>query len=109
MPSCQDPLGGEAVRTAVDLINMSPSIPLQLDVLEKTWTEKDISYGQLKVFGCRAFVHIPNDERSKLDDKIKQCIFQVVGSNKQKSGSKSRCCCSLKIRQSKTLRKLLRS
>ena len=27
------------------------------------------------MFGCRAFVHIPRDERSKFDSKIKQCIF----------------------------------
>jgi hypothetical protein len=29
----------------------------------------------LRVFGCKTFVHIPNDERSKLDNKTKQCIF----------------------------------
>lgn len=34
-----------------------------------------MSYDHLRVFGCRAFVHIPKDERSKLDDKSKQCIF----------------------------------
>ena len=27
------------------------------------------------MFGCTAFVHIPRDERSKLDSKTKQCIF----------------------------------
>ena len=27
------------------------------------------------MFGCRAFVHVPKDERSKLDNKTKQCIF----------------------------------
>ena len=27
------------------------------------------------MFGCRAFVHIPRDEQSKLDNKTKQCIF----------------------------------
>ena len=38
-------------------------------------TGKDVSYTHLRVFGCRAFVHIPRDERSKLDKKTKQCIF----------------------------------
>lgn len=33
------------------------------------------SYDHLRVFGCRAFAHIPKDERSKLDDKSKQYIF----------------------------------
>ena len=27
------------------------------------------------MFGCRAFVYAPRDERSKLDSKTKQCIF----------------------------------
>ena len=34
-----------------------------------------MSYKHLRVFGCRAYVHIPKDERSKLDDKCKPCIF----------------------------------
>jgi hypothetical protein len=25
----------------------------------------------LRVFGCRAFVHVPRDERSKLDSKAR--------------------------------------
>jgi hypothetical protein len=29
----------------------------------------------LKVFGCRASVHVLRDERSKLDSKTKQCIY----------------------------------
>ena len=66
---------GEAMRTAVDLINLSPSAPLNGDVPERAWTGKDVSYKYLRVFGCRAFVHIPKDEKSKLDSKAKQCIF----------------------------------
>ena len=66
---------GEAMRTAVDLINLSPSAPLDDDVPERVWTGKDVSYKHLRVFGCRAFVHIPKDERSKLDNKARECIF----------------------------------
>lgn len=29
----------------------------------------------MRVFGCRAFVHIPKDERAKLDAKTKECIY----------------------------------
>ena len=63
------------MRIAVDLINLSPSVPLNGDVQEKVWTGKEVSYDHLRVFGCRAFVHIPKDERSKLDLKAKQCIL----------------------------------
>jgi len=29
----------------------------------------------LKVFECKGFVHIPNDERKKLEAKAKECIY----------------------------------
>ena len=63
------------MSTAVDVINLSPCYPLNGDVPERVWTGKDVSYEHLRVFGCRAFVHIPKDERSKLDSKSRQCIF----------------------------------
>ena len=31
------------------------------------------------MFGCKACVHVPKDERSKLDVKTKQCIFIGYG------------------------------
>ena len=55
----------------VELINFSPSAPLNGEVPYSFWTCKEVSYGHLKVFGCKAFVHIPKDERSKLDGKTK--------------------------------------
>ena len=67
------------MRTAIDFINLSPSTPLDSDVPERVWTEKDVSYKHLRVFGCRVYVHIPKDEISKLDDKAKECIFLGYG------------------------------
>lgn len=67
------------MRTAVAQINLSPSAPLNGDVPERFWSGQEASYGHLRVFGCRAFVHIPKDERSKLDGKTKQCIFLGYG------------------------------
>ena len=66
---------GEAMRTTVDLINLSPSYPLEGDIPKSVWTKKFVSFEHLRVFGCRAFVHVPRDEQSKLDNKTKQCIF----------------------------------
>lgn len=47
------------MRIMVGLMNLSSSNPL----------DDNVSYKHLKVFGCRAYVYIPNDARSKLDDK----------------------------------------
>ncbi|KAL6346988.1 hypothetical protein AAG906_012239 [Vitis piasezkii] len=62
---------GKAMRTTVDLINLSPSYPLEGDIPERIWTEKFVSFEHLRVFGCRAFVHVLRDEWSKLDSKTK--------------------------------------
>ncbi|GJU87980.1 putative RNA-directed DNA polymerase [Tanacetum coccineum] len=43
------------------------------------WSGKDVSYHHLRVFGCKAYVHIPKDERSKLDVKGKSCMFLGYG------------------------------
>lgn len=63
------------MSTVIYLINLSPLAPLNGDVTERLWRKKDIFYGYLKVFSCKAFVHIPKDKQSKLDEKSKQCIF----------------------------------
>lgn len=61
------------------VLNRSPSIPLHFDIPEKVWSGKDLSYDHLRVFGCKVFVHVPKDERSKLDAKTRQCIFLGYG------------------------------
>ena len=53
---------GEAMRTIVDLINMSPSYPLEGDIPKMVWIRKFVSFEHLRVFGCRTFVHVPRDE-----------------------------------------------
>ena len=34
-----------------------------------------MSYHHLKVFGCLGYMHVAKDQRSKLDNKLKPCIF----------------------------------
>ena len=36
---------------------------------------KEVDYLLMRIFGCPAYVHIPIEERSKLDSKSKKCIF----------------------------------
>ena len=38
----------------------------------------------MRVFGCKAFVDIPKDERKKLDAKANECIY--LGSPKDEFG-----------------------
>jgi hypothetical protein len=52
---------------------------LQGDVPNKVFYDKEVSYEHLKIFGCKAFVHITQEERSKLDSKTRKCIFLGYG------------------------------
>ena len=45
----------------------------------EAWTGQKPQVDGLRVFGCQAFVHIPKDERKKLDSKSKRCIFLGYG------------------------------
>ena len=67
------------MRISIDLINLPPLVPLKGDVPKRVWIGKDVSYDHLRVFSFRAFVHIPNNERSKLNVKAKPCIFLGYG------------------------------
>lgn len=42
------------------------------------------SVSKLRVFGCAAYVHIPKENRSKLDDRGRKCIF--VGYSENSNG-----------------------
>ena len=64
------------------LIDRSPLVPLGFDIPEIVWTGKDVSYSHLKVFWCKAFVHMPKEQRSKLDSKSTPCIFVGYGDAK---------------------------
>jgi hypothetical protein len=50
---------------------------------EEKFTGKKADVSHLKVFGCIAYVHVPDEKRSKLDPKAEKCIF-IGYSSKQK-------------------------
>ena len=69
----------KVVCIAYYLINSSLTLALGEDVLEKFWSGKKVKYTHLRVFGCKTFVHMPNELRSKLDAKTFECIFLGCG------------------------------
>jgi hypothetical protein len=42
---------------------------------EEKFTSKEPDVSHLKMFSCIAYVHVPDEKRSKLDPKAKKCIF----------------------------------
>jgi hypothetical protein len=43
--------------------------------LEEKFIGKKLNVLHLRVFGCIAYVHVPDEKRSKLDLKAEKCIF----------------------------------
>ena len=65
----------EAVSTAVYIMNMTPIAAIHDVTPEEKYTGKKPDVSHLKVFGCIAYVHVPNELRTKLDPKAEKCIF----------------------------------
>lgn len=42
---------------------------------EEAWSGHKPIVDHLRIFGCIAFAHIPNEKRKKLDDKSEKCVF----------------------------------
>ena len=65
----------EVMRNYSYLINRSPTTTLDGGIPKEVWIGKKLIYSHLKIFGCEAFVHGPKENRTKLDDKSRKCIF----------------------------------
>jgi hypothetical protein len=65
----------EAINTVVFLKNISPTRCLDnVTPFEALYGSKP-PVPNLKVFGCKAFAHIPKENRKKLDAKDIKCVF----------------------------------
>ncbi|KAF6203143.1 hypothetical protein GE061_003559 [Apolygus lucorum] len=65
----------EALSTATYLKNRSPTKVLRGMTPEEAWTGDRVDLSHLRVFGCRAFAHIPAAKRTKLEAKSKEYVF----------------------------------
>ncbi|KAH7849584.1 hypothetical protein Vadar_019987 [Vaccinium darrowii] len=75
----------EAVNTACFLINKSPSSAIDFKIPQEVWSGKPVNLSDLRIFGCPAYVHVPDKERSKLDPKSRKCIFLGIWGPREKS------------------------
>ena len=70
----------EALLTIVHIINMSPSTPRGLQILQELWTSQRPNYEKLRIFEYEAFALVPKDNRQKLESRSRKCIFLGYGS-----------------------------
>ena len=71
----------EVVNSTIYLINRGPSTPLGYGIPKEAWTGKKVSYSFLKMLGCEAFAHLDSENRTKLETKLKKCVFFGYGIN----------------------------
>lgn len=66
---------GEAINTAVHVLNRVSSRTLHGDTPHTKWygVKPDVSY--FRVFGSLCYAHVPKQIRRKLDNKARECIF----------------------------------
>ncbi len=65
----------EAVATAVYIMNMTPTALVHGMTPEAKYNGRKPDLSHLKVFGCIAYVHVPDELRTKLDLKAEKCVF----------------------------------
>jgi hypothetical protein len=65
----------DALRYAALLHNASPTRSLSDSTPEEAWSGNKPDLSRLRVFGCKAFVHIPDKMRGKLSAKSLVCTF----------------------------------
>ena len=68
-------LWAEAVSCAVYIRNRCPTTALDSMTPEEAWTGVKPCIAHLKVFGCYAYAHVPQEKRTKFDAKAIKCLF----------------------------------
>ena len=83
MPHCY---WAEVVSTAVYIMNMTPTAAVHDVTPEEKFSSKKPDLSHFKVFGCIAYVHVPDELRTKLDPKAEKCVF--IGYSLEQKGYK---------------------
>lgn len=65
----------EAVATAAYIVNRSPTKGLTAMTPEEVWTGNIPDLNHMRIFGCRAMIHVPKQKRKKWDAKSSEKIF----------------------------------
>ncbi|KAJ7978961.1 Retrovirus-related Pol polyprotein from transposon TNT 1-94 [Quillaja saponaria] len=75
------PCSFEAVSCAVYLSNRCPTKGVENQTPLEAWSGKKPNVSHLQIFGSIAYAHVPDQERSKLDDRSVKYVFIGYDSN----------------------------
>ena len=74
----------EAVNHTSYLVNMSPSIAIDLQIPEVIWRGESVDYSTLQIFCCLAYNLVDSQKKNKLESKSMKCIS--IGFTKEVKG-----------------------
>ena len=73
----------DALTYDTHLHNVSPTHALEDMTPEEAWSGNKPDVSHLCVFGCKAFVHVPDNQRNKLRAKSLHCTFLGQAENRK--------------------------
>ena len=76
----------ELISTVVYIMNRTPITTLYDVTTKEMFFGRKLDLIDLKVFGCIAYVHMPDELRTKLDPKATKCTF--IGYSLEQKGYK---------------------
>ena len=68
----------EAANWSIHILNRSPTLSVQNMTPEEAWNGRKPNVDHFRIFGCICYARIPDQTRTKLDDKGEKCIFLGV-------------------------------
>ena len=83
MPHCH---WAKVVSTAVYIMNKTPTAVVHDVTPKEKFSSRKPDLSHLKVFGCIAYVHVPDELQTKLDPKAEKCVF--IGYSLEQKGYK---------------------
>jgi hypothetical protein len=65
----------DAVVCSVYIMNKIPTRSVKNQVPHESWSGKNNNVSHLRIFGCVAYAHVPQQMRRKLDERSEKCVF----------------------------------
>lgn len=65
----------EAIRTAAYIMNRSPNANLESLTSAELWYDRKLDVKNLRIFDTIVYSHVPDQFRSKFDEKTEKCIM----------------------------------
>ena len=70
---------GDAIICSIYIMNRSPTKSVKNQVPQEAWSCKNNNISHLRISGCVAYAHVPQQMRRNLDERSEKCVF--VGYN----------------------------